>query len=419
MEVEISEKCLMKPGDAIGTYTVVEKIGKGGFSTVYHCTGGGVGSGVVSAVAIKAYDIDLEKYYRNEVNVLRRIGSGHDNVISMSGAFAHVHEQTAAIYPCIVMELRGESVFKLLNYCRKEIGGGLPLAMVLAIVRDMFSGLVFLHECGIIHGDIKPDNLLLGCAITEDMTADDIHIKIADVGSSSFTDKIFSPNIGTAGYQAPEIVIGTPFGTSADIWSAFAVCFELIAGASLFDVYFEDDIDYGDVNENSIGMNDVAVYTLCSGCAIGDNGDTTTDLRYASCECGLCDTCSTHEACATSDDTSTGTTESTSETSSSSDDPELKYARNYCYLLLVAKVIGYPPQSFADNARDYYNRKGKLLTNPDVVPTTISQLLDDNYDMDAELCARVEEFLLHGLKYEPGDRITAAAALRHAFLAYQ
>lgn len=427
---EISKKCLRNPGDNLGVYTVVKKIGKGGLSTVYRCElGGGGGSGGASGdsggsgkntsggldsqgIAVKSYDHDLEKYYRNEVCVLRRIGEGSPHVVAMISTFAHVAEDTSAIYPCITMELRGDSVLKLMNYCKEAIGGGLPMSMVLRVASDVFRGLAFLHGLGIIHGDIKPENLLLDRVVDEDLTAEDIHVKIIDVGSSSFVDKIFSPNIGTDGYIAPEIIVGAPFGTPADIWSAFTVCFDLIAGASLFDVFFECDINYGDIDETTVGMDVSEIYTPCTACVGAD------PVKYSSCECGHCDTCSTHEKCLVESDTDdTSSSGSASSASSSSDDSiEHKYARNYCYLLLVAKVIGYPPAEFTDRARSYYNRKGRLINNPDIVPTTISQLLDDNYDMDADLCKRVEDFLLRGLRYDPDDRITAMDALEHPFM---
>jgi len=396
----ISVKCKLEPGDFVGTHVVQAKIGRGYFSTVYRCVRGNDQDG--PPVAIKIYGNDLEEYFRNEVQLLKRISSEH--IVSMYDMFAYIDRRTAAIYPCIIMELRGDSVLKLINHCKEECGTGLPIPMVLAVTRDMLAGLAYLHENGIIHGDIKPDNLLLDRKITEDLTADDIHIKLVDFGSSSTIDNIFTTKVGTVGYIAPEIVVGREFGTPADIWSAFTVIFELIAGDSLFDVFFECDINYGDVDESVVLAGPDDDWITCKPCS-KCNQEESTDIKYSSCECGLCDTCGTHDSC----------TRVPTGSADESDEPEYQYARTYCYLLLVAKVIGYPPIEFTEDARDYYNRRGRLISNPDVIPTTISALLGDNYSLDADLCARIEEFLLCGLKYDPCERISAAGALKHGF----
>lgn len=383
-----SEKCKLEPGTFVGKYEVVEKIGKGLMCTVY-------ATKTTDMIhAVKIYNIDLEKYYRNEVQMLQRL-AGSDYVMSCSDLFAYVCGVSGAIYPCITMELLGDSIADLISYCKDEFDQGLPMPMVLRVARDMFRGLAHMHERGVIHADIKPDNLLLTCKVTENLTAEQIHVKIVDFGSSSTTESIFSENVGTTGYIAPEIIIHAPFGTPADIWSAFTLCFELISGAALFDVFFECDIDYGDIDESTVSMEPIAVYEPCKQCPD----------KHSSCSCGLCDECGDHADC-----------DNISLSEGSSDGPEHRYARNYCYLLLVAKVIGYPPSEFTERARDYYNRKGKLITNPDVVPTTISALLNSNYEMDEKLVLAIEEFLLRGLKYDPAERITASDALLHTFL---
>ena len=401
MEVinEDTSRCKLKPGDIVGPYVVEKKIGTGYFCAVYQCRAND------KSVAFKIYGTGFKKYFRNEVQLLRKINdSGNDYVVNLYDVHAHIDKRTAVIYPCIITELRGDTVFKLVDYCKEQCGHGLPMPMVRAVARDMLAGLAHLHSIGIIHGDIKPDNLLLNRVVSDDLTAADIHIKIIDFGSSTQTDEIFTTSVGTIGYTAPEIVVEHEFGTAADIWSAFTVIFELIASDLLFDVFFEHNIDYGDVNETVVGaFDDETVYTKCIGCC--DDNTETGRAKYASCSCQLCDTCGAHDNCVTS------------VASDSGDSAAHTYAQNYCYLLLVAKVICYPPAEFTALARDYYNKKGRLISNPDVEPCGITTLLMNNYDLDADECARIDAFLSLGLKYTPDERITAADALIHDFCA--
>jgi hypothetical protein len=112
------------------------------------------------------------------------------------------------------------------------------------------------------------------------------------------------------------------------------------------------------------------------------------------------------------------TTDSTDDSKSSGDEDDIDEEKiHYRYLLLIAKVIGYPSREFTSKARKYYNRKDKLLYNPNVTPISIVDLLMLNCSgMDVPLATSIEEFLLEGLKYNPDQRITAKQSLTHKFL---
>lgn len=61
------------------------------------------------------------------------------------------------------------------------------------------------------------------------------HVKIVDLGNACWTHKHFTEDIQTRQYRSPEVIIGTGYGTSADIWSFACVVFELLVGDLLFD----------------------------------------------------------------------------------------------------------------------------------------------------------------------------------------
>ncbi|KAM3510477.1 hypothetical protein MY11210_005879 [Beauveria gryllotalpidicola] len=129
----------------------------------------------------------------------------------------------------------------------------LPVKAVKEIVRQLLMGLDFLHrECGIIHTDLKPTNILLELetpnetiseylesvpprttdrqdgtivplreVITTPLVSDmaSLHVRIIDFGVSSWREKHLSELIQPFALRAPEVTIGAPWDTGVDIWS--------------------------------------------------------------------------------------------------------------------------------------------------------------------------------------------------------
>ena len=119
---------------------------------------------------------------------------------------------------------------------RTRLGGaGLPIADVLAILRDVTKALAFAHSRGIVHRDIKPDNVLLsgGTAVVTDFG-------IAKALSASRTDTggtltSIGTSIGTPAYMAPEQVAGDPgIDHRVDLYALGCMAQELLTGKSPF-----------------------------------------------------------------------------------------------------------------------------------------------------------------------------------------
>ena len=88
-------------------------------------------------------------------------------------------------------------------------------------------GVDFLHANGIVHGDIKPDNLLLGA---------DGHVRLVDLGSArrvaSPPGDILQRTAGTPAFFSPEMAAGLQFsGRAADLWAVAVCLFYFVAGA--------------------------------------------------------------------------------------------------------------------------------------------------------------------------------------------
>mmetsp|Transcript_59098 Transcript_59098/g.190072 ORF Transcript_59098/g.190072 Transcript_59098/m.190072 type:complete len:241 (-) Transcript_59098:37-759(-) len=106
-------------------------------------------------------------------------------------------------------------------------GGGLPVPTLAQYVRQLFQGLRVLRKLKVIHADLKPDNLL--------MTMNKAEIQICDFGSAmDVSEQVRTAYAQPRYYRAPEIILGLPYDTQIDVWSAGATVFELATGRILF-----------------------------------------------------------------------------------------------------------------------------------------------------------------------------------------
>lgn len=353
-------------GAKIGSFELERRLGSGRFSTVWGCE-----SFAIKVFYPKTGDI---KYFNNEVRILNTVFTapdsvGKSNVIHYNGAFIHMAvlpDLSPALYPCIVFE---RAVSSLEKHIYQQAGNhmsdfecSLPLPIVKKFSRELFQGLTFLHANGILHGDIKPGNLLISTAG---------ELMIADLGSSSVGGTIFSRNIGTTHYLSPELVLDMDFDQKTDVWSACCVVYEMYTGELLFDVDHEYDIHYGSDVDSLFSEMDV---------------ETGSDTKSAN------------------------------DSQSSYSDSEERDQANYRLLLLMYKILGQPPEELVAEGRKYYNRRGKMLYHPDVHQTELSALIQANYGPPPETCSKLASFVGLGLKYLPLERSAAGDFLGHEFL---
>jgi serine/threonine-protein kinase PRP4 len=106
-------------------------------------------------------------------------------------------------------------------------GVGLHMSAVRAYATQMFVALHHLKTCGVLHADIKPDNILVNGSRTE--------IKLCDLGSAMFSgDNSITPYLVSRFYRAPEVILGLPYDHPIDMWSVGCVIYELFTGDILF-----------------------------------------------------------------------------------------------------------------------------------------------------------------------------------------
>jgi hypothetical protein len=96
-----------------------------------------------------------------------------------------------------------------------------------SVARQVLRALAFLHSLGLVHADVKPENLLM-------RSYSECEVKVIDLGSSCFLTDRLSSYVQSRSYRAPEVILGLPYGQRIDVWSLGCVIAELASGRVLF-----------------------------------------------------------------------------------------------------------------------------------------------------------------------------------------
>lgn len=194
-------------------YLVRSRLAGGGMSTVYLATD----ERLDRDVALKV----LHPHLANDQNFLDRLqrearaaaSLSHPHVVGVldQGQDGHI--------AYIVMEyIKGHTLRDVLNE-----KAALPPRLALALIDPVIEGLAAAHAAGLIHRDVKPENVLI---------ADDGRIKVGDFGLARAVTATTSTGalIGTVAYLAPELVLGKPADARSDIYSAGIMLYEMLTG---------------------------------------------------------------------------------------------------------------------------------------------------------------------------------------------
>ena len=206
-------------GDILeGRYRVDQPIARGGMSTVYRCVDLRLGRAVAAKVMHDHFATDPIFVHRFQREALAMAQLTHPNLVGVYDFNA----ESEPIY--LVMELiTGGTLRELLGE-----RGPMPPHAATAVMRAMLTGLSVVHAKGLVHRDIKPDNVLISA---------DHRVKLGDFGlvRSSTSNTVTSNNIvGTVSYLSPEQVDGSDITTASDVYSAGIVLFELLTGTLPF-----------------------------------------------------------------------------------------------------------------------------------------------------------------------------------------
>lgn len=197
-----------------GRYRVDSQLGKGGMGTVYRAAD----LRLSRQVALKVLAPELiahptaRRRMAQEANALARIE--HPNVVRVLDVF-----DEGALMVLVLELVTGGDLGGRIR------GGAMPVADAAAMLAGMLGGLGAIHAAGLVHRDIKPDNVLLSVAQVP---------KLTDLGVARDTQAVqktqLGARIGTPEYMSPEQAQGIPVDLRSDLYAAALVFYEMLTG---------------------------------------------------------------------------------------------------------------------------------------------------------------------------------------------
>lgn len=152
----------------------------------------------------------LEQQFKSEVALLSRLY--HPNIVQFIAAC-----KKPPVY-CIITEYMSQGTLRM--YLNKKEPYSLSVETILRLALDISRGMEYLHSQGVIHRDLKSNNLLLN---------DEMRVKVADFGTSCLETQCREAkgNMGTYRWMAPEMIKEKPYTRKVDVYSFGIVLWEL------------------------------------------------------------------------------------------------------------------------------------------------------------------------------------------------
>ncbi|MBC8204167.1 serine/threonine protein kinase [bacterium] len=202
----------------IGQYEILDEIAHGPLTTVYSAFEAALNRKVLIKKLHRhlVAENDIRERFVREARACAQIN--HPNIVEIYNF--HISQKDAYL---VLEYVDGKNLHQVMSEKR------LPLELSLAIIVEICKGMAYAHERGVIHRDIKPQNILV---------SKEGQVKISDFGLATLED---SPSltyqgvvIGTPAYMSPEQAAGKKVDFRTDIFSLGVVFFEILSGVSVF-----------------------------------------------------------------------------------------------------------------------------------------------------------------------------------------
>jgi eukaryotic-like serine/threonine-protein kinase len=209
-----------------GRYLVQQELQRGGMGAVYLALDQQLHSRrvVVKVLLEDAYQNQyVVQKFRQEIEALSRID--HPGIVGIVDA-----GELRDGKPFIVMQfVEGVTLRSVM------IPEGMGLERTAEILKQVGRALSAAHAQGILHRDLKPDNIML-----QDLGHQDEQVKIIDFGVAKVKDSVIAPSTslnlspGTVSYMAPEQLTGRPLSTATDVFALGVIAYEMLTGRKPF-----------------------------------------------------------------------------------------------------------------------------------------------------------------------------------------
>src|SRR4051794_6678422 len=206
-------------GTQLGQYKLTEVVRRGGMSTVFKAYQASLDRFVAIKVLARSNDPQFVARFKLEAHSIAQLQ--HPNIV----AVYDYGEQDGLLYLVVQLIENGVALTDML---------GKPLVTVeaLRLTSRMLGGLDYAHKKGIVHRDIKPDNILMPSPAWP-MVADFGNAKLMNEDSKQPAEA--GVVVGTPAYMAPEQALGLPVDARTDVYATGVILFEMVTGRVPFD----------------------------------------------------------------------------------------------------------------------------------------------------------------------------------------
>ncbi|XP_066551097.1 homeodomain-interacting protein kinase 2-like [Amia ocellicauda] len=200
-------------------YEVLEFLGRGVFGQVVKCRNHRTDE--IVAIKILKNKPAYERQCLIEATILARLSRENPdqyNLVRANECFRYKG------HLCLVFEMLDQNLYDVLSF------GPLPLKYIRPILQQVATALLKLETLGIIHADLKPDNIML-----VDAARQPLRVKVIDFGlATHVSEAVRSACMQARYFRAPEIILGLPYNQAIDMWSLGCIIAELFLGWPLY-----------------------------------------------------------------------------------------------------------------------------------------------------------------------------------------
>ena len=222
-----------KEGDKLfNKYKLEKKLGRGHFSTVWKATE--MATGYEVAIKIQKSSKSYREAAMEEVEFHKYLNrnNGHKNLNLM--LYNNMLKGTNGLHACLVFPVMD---MDLATFSKRFEDEKIPLTKTSELAYQLLSGTSYIHSKGVIHTDIKPENILVS------IQDERVKVQLGDFGTACVIDDRENDYLQTSHYRSPEIILAYKYwGCPIDIWSLACVFFECLTGEYLFEGENELDI---------------------------------------------------------------------------------------------------------------------------------------------------------------------------------